>query len=349
MKRAIVVATILVLLLSSASAGSRKKKSKAPVAPEWIDGPYSVYEEKDYLCCIGEGRTTQEADMKAMEGLASIFSQNIKSDSAMNSLMQLSGDMVEKDKSKYVSIISRRVDADNLVATEIRDRFDNKNGSVWSVAVMDRAKACSVYEEEIATLEKNALQLLGHTGPVADEFSMASYGRLYKARDLLEKAETLRARMYVLDSQRASGTIGNATLAGTNSVSVGIAMRDIASQIPVYVEVKGDVDSRVAASVVKCFADKGFNGSRDHAERYAFVGTLVLEEYVPKDKKSVQCRYSVTGFLEDRISQEKMIPVSLSGKEGSTSYADASNRSLKSIEAKIVRSVDDAFAVLFLK
>ncbi len=349
MKKILAVVLLAAAAMSLACAGTRKKKSKGPVAPDWIDGPYNVYDEREYLCCIGEGRTAHEADMKAMEGLASIFSQNIRSDSAMNSLMQFSGDMVERDKSKYVSIISRRVDADNLVATEIRDRFDNKNGSVWSVAVMDRAKACSVYEEEMAALERNALQLLGHTGTVADEFSMASYGRLYKARDLLEKAEILRVRMYVLDSQRARSVIESSSLAGKNSVSVGIAMRDIAGQIPVYVEVRGDVDGRLAAALMKCLADKGFASSRDSAERYCFRATLQLEEYIPKDKKSVQCRYSFTGSLEDRITQEKMVPVSLSGKEGSTSYADASNRSLKAIESRMIRSVDDAFAVLFLK
>ena len=111
--------------------------------------------------------------------------------------------------------------------------------------------------------------------------------------------------------------------------------------IPVYVEVAGDDAGRLKAALEGVFSSAGFRTSDIKMERYVFKASA---HFTRRDTdSSVQCNYSVEGGLSDANMGETLVPLSASGREASTDFANAKNRAIRAMEGKIKKEFADSF------
>ncbi len=88
----------------------------------------------------------------------------------------------------------------------------------------------------------------------------------------------------------------------------------------------------------------GFRASLTANMRYILTGNITLEESQSSDGKSVRCRYFLESYILDSVSDQRLAPLSLSGRESHVSYHEAENRAIKTLEKKIRGDFKNSFA-----
>ncbi len=76
----------LLFLLSTGSFVFAGKKSSKSI-PEWVTNPAKAYPSESFFYYVGEGSERSKAELNAVNGIASIFGQSVKSDTASSKKM----------------------------------------------------------------------------------------------------------------------------------------------------------------------------------------------------------------------------------------------------------------------
>jgi hypothetical protein len=303
-------------------------KNSAP--PEWISTPKKVYPSENYFSSVASAKSASQAEVAAMEGIASIFSQDVSSVSTISTRMQQAAndEKISVAKSENFSQdVSRSVDVDSIVGAEIKEYWTSGE-TVYAIAVMDKKKSSKLYAEMIATNNAEIERLMAAAD--SDGFTIESYARLDFAKEISVLNEKYLSRLSVVDFENYSSVKKNCV----TSSEISEKILSTAKEIPFYVFIDGDEENRAAAAFSKSLNSFGFRTSAEKNCRYSFTGTLQKNEYVPKDKSSVQCKYFFKGEILDRTQNQNLMSYSFSGRGAGNTFSDAKIVSFRSIENK---------------
>ncbi len=177
-----VVFCLFVALQAGSFAFAANKKNVT--MPEWVSAPASVYPNNKYLHYVGYASDRAKAEVQAINGLAAIFSQSVKSDSTASQRMtqaKSEGKVATATVSSFNQDVLRSVNVDDLIGVEIKEFwFDGDESGKIAAAFMDSISALGFR----GVLDATERYLL--TGKVSFDESVASDKKTTRCRYSLE-------------------------------------------------------------------------------------------------------------------------------------------------------------------
>lgn len=339
-KTAFCLAACYFVALNPAFA-AKKKKAAAPAMPEWVNVPATVYPNDAYITYVGNAPDRDSAEIKALQGLASVFEQSVKSSSEASERMiraKADGKVASVSENTFSQNIRRTVDVDNLIGVEAREFWFDGQSTWYAIAVLDREKAAGIYSDMI---HKNAATMSAIVSRSrSDKNSFDGYAAYDFAEDIALENESHLKKMSVIKPSAVSALKS----ACPSSKEFHAKKMEIAKNIPICVIMQNDEGGRLAAAFSEAVSSLGFRGSYDGRVRYVLTSSVNFERSDASDGKTTRCRYNVEGYLLDTATQQQLVPFTLSGREGHVDYPEAKNRAVKSLEAKIKKDFASQFS-----
>ncbi len=317
----------------SISAFSMGRSDVSHKIPDWVNSSSSAYPSSEYLTYAGEGAERKNAELDALRGLTAVFGQNATSATSSSRRLveaESGGKVAFAQASAIDQEILQQVDHDDVIGLEFKEYFvDSKSGKNYALAVMNKAKTAQIYKDMMLKNQKVINELFDQIKS-GDENTLQNYARLDFAEEIAERNEKYSNRLNVLNSslyKEISPKISTKTFIHKKKL-------DMAEKIPICVFVTQDSDGRIAKTFQEIVSSLGFNSTLGSNERYKIEVKLNLTESSSSDGKTFFCEYTVEAALIDTFIGETIIPMTMSGREGSTTYQNAVVRSKQKIAAK---------------
>ncbi len=325
----------LLFLASCASTDNAAKSSKsAKNAPDWFFGESAAYPKSAYLTGIGSAPEKRSAEIDAINELVSVFGQKITSASSASRRMEMAqskGLVASSDSSSLDQSILREVSQDDVIAVEIPEFFEAKNEGKWyALAVMSREKGSQIYSAMIAKNQNEIDSIVKEISSSKEQNTMLNYSRLDFAEEVAKVNEGYLKRLSVLNPTSAKKFDSNYT-----PVQIHKLKADMAAKIPVCVWVSEDSDGRIAKAFQEVMSSFGFNTTLGSNERYVISCKNHFTQGESANGKTQFCEYVAECALTDTFSGETLVPLSITGREGSPTYNNAEVRAKQKISAKI--------------
>lgn len=323
----------LIALQSSSFLFAQKSKTKAKVSiPEWVNAPSSVYPSSSYLTCVGTGSDRKSAELDALQGIASVFGQSIKSETKTSSRItqaKENGVIANSSLATIDQSIVKNVDIDSLIGVEVNNYWFDEVSSWYAIAVLDKAKATSIYTDMI-TKNLNTFKSI-YNKVDAKDYSFEMYSICDFAEEIAFENEKHLQRLSLINYDAAN----NLKKQCVSSKDVKLKKTELAKNIPIHVIVENDVNGRIEESFYQAIASLGFRGSYDSKVRYLLVAKFTFEQNESSDKKTIRCKYNGESYILDTKENQQIVPFSVSGRDGHVDYASAKEKSIKKISQKI--------------
>ena len=340
--RKIRLCSAICLLLSAGSIAFAAKKSAAAPMPEWVNAPATVYPNASYITSVGYASDRESAEIKALQGVAAVFGQSVKSDSEASQRMiqaKADGKVATASVSAFSQNIKRSVDVDCLIGVEVKEFWLEQSTSTWyAIAVLDKSKALQIYGDMIRK-NASAIKTLFSSG-AEDKISLDGYATYDFAEDIALENENHLKKLSVIQPDAVAALKSYCP----SSKDYHAKKVEIAKQIPIGVIVEDDVDGRIGAAFSSAIAAAGFRGTFGNNARYVLFAILTFEQSDSTDGKTTRCRYNIESFIVDTETEQKIVPFSFSGREGHVNFAEAKNRSVKALETKVKSEFGKTFA-----
>lgn len=335
------VASILVsLCLAGCGSSENVAKSsgssgKSKGMPDWVTGPSSAYPKADYLTATGSAAEKKSAEIDAINELVSIFGQKITSASATSRRMEMAqkaGAVADySDEAKLEQAVLREVNQDDVIAVEIPEFFESKSEGKWyALAVMSREKGTQIYSSMIEKNQKEIDSIFSQIKASKDPNTMLNFSRLDFAEEVARTNEGYLKRLTILNPSVAQNFASLST-----PVQIHKSKMEMAAKIPICVQVDEDSDGRIAKTFQEVMTSFGFNTTLGSNERYVISCKNHFTESASSNEKTKFCEYVAECALNDTFSGETLVPLSITGREGSPTYQNAEIRAKQKISAKI--------------
>lgn len=298
--------------------------------PGWVNVPSASYSVGKYFSTVGDGPDRQTAELKAVQGIASLFGQNVVSVATAKQQMEHTETDDESTNSRNQAVsqdILQNVNQDDVIGVEIKEYwFDGKNNVWYVLAVLDKDKTASLYSTMI---RKNNDQINGFVDRAgAAGAPMDTYACFAAAETVAETNDVYIKRLSVINSDT-----GKAMRAESLSVSELTAkMRDTAKTIPVLINIQGDETGRIAAEFASVIAGEGFLTSSGKKERYELTGTIQFSTTENSTGTIKYCRYTLDCAFKDTVSGSTLVPYNKTGREGAGNAEEAKSRAVNALQ-----------------
>ena len=301
--------------------------STSGAAPDWVTDPESAYSSKEYLLAVGSGDDKKDAESDALSLLARSIQQNVVA--TTESSKTFDGNDSAGFNSNY--------DYAGTVIT-IPQTWIAKNGTVYTLALLNRQEAGKYYRQKIADL----------AAVVESEIVFADRNRgSFAALAALQNAvQTAWENQMYLD-----------TLAGINSSMYHSISLDYGSaqavevlaarqkeHIVMAVEVEGDSDGRITSVLEDILSDLGLKAaaSSDASAAYLFRGKVTMSQ-LQLDNKYEYARFVIDVDLLEKASSKVLFTYSKNGREAHVSYSEAVQRAYRTLEDTLEKEFTPKF------
>ncbi len=339
-----IVCLLILFLAGSLSFAAKKKNGKQQKMPEWVIAPSNVFPEDKYFAAVGNGSDRDSAEVRAVNSLASIFNQSVKTETKSSKRMsqaQIDGKVAIASIEDFNQKILKKVDVDDLIGIEIKEVWFDTKENWYAVAVMDKDAAARIIVDMIKKNSSAVEDLL--RGAESSEPSIEKFATLDFACDIAIEDESLLQRLMIINPDKAE----DARTLCQSPNKVAAKRFDVAKSIPMFVDFQGDVNGRIENTYLEEISKFGFMSSQNKNARYVLTALISFEESETTDKKSTRCRYNIDSFILDRKTGNQLLPFKASGREGHVSYDEAKERAIKSMEKKIRGGFSDAMKNYF--
>ncbi|MDR1787637.1 MAG: LPP20 family lipoprotein [Treponema sp.] len=310
--------------------------------PAWVDEPYRVYYERDYLAAVGSAKTREDAEANALAELVAIFGQNIKSEiqslSGYTSAVK-DGAVSYREHSSMQQEIERSASMGGLVGAEIREVWtDTRAKNIYAIAVLERTRTNALYGDMI----RDNLQFIETLTmlPASEKNTIEGYARVMLAATL---ADANQVFVNVLNVIGNTSGISAASLKKGNDYR--LAARDISKNIPIGVVVRGIDEasgSRLASAFSKVITDAGFRTGNARSRYVLRVNAAISNLDLPNAQGFVYARIELSASLVDTMDDVALLPYSINRREGHTSISEARKRTISTAEEYIAGTVKDS-------
>ena len=307
--------------------------------PEWVNSPSSVYPNSDYITYVGSASDRDTSEIKALQGLAAVFGQSVKSDSTANSRMvqaKENGLVANASVNTFSQNIKRSVDVDSLIGVETKEFWADDDGTWYAIAVLDKAKATDIYTDMI---KKNASAISTVIKNIDDKYSFDGFSAYDFAEAIAAENEKHLNKMSVIDSSK----VNDLKAACPSSKKFHADKMDVAKNIPVCVQTFNDDHGRYKEAFSQAIAEAGFKGTYDDSVRYILVAKFEFEESKTTDGKTTRCRYNCESYILDTVTQHQIVPFTVKGRESHVDYNEAKHKAETAMISKIQKDFSKAF------
>ena len=258
---------------------------KTGPAPAWKDG---TCDQRRFLCGVGDGAERKAADMDARAEIARIFKSHVKAvsqsfDSAARQISSKTGEQwIEVNAIAEYSMVS----TDKVVTmSQIAERWMDKNGRFWSLAVIDRAQASRALSEQIQGLDRDISRDVAQAKATPDKLNR--FKALKRAVGAFVKRQTLNSDLRVIQSSGAG-------IPSPHRLADLLALLDVAAgELRLGLALSGAGASRVQDCLEQALTDKGyqinFNVDEDSDDEIDISGDfdVLIKGRVRSEKRGV--------------------------------------------------------------
>ena len=308
----------------SSSGGSSSGGSQ----PNWVKDPYTKYDKQGNVAAIGSGTARQTAEKSAFGALVAIFGQEIQVDEKVHVVYEeaVKTGVAAKwsENTRSDNTITTSAGMDTLVGAEIGEVWhDTKNNTYYAVAVLNKAKAATVYRDMINSNQAMINNLTNMSA--AEKNTLEGYSRYQFAATVAD----------------INGTYAN-LLAFIGAPFQGLKKGDdyrleavnITKAIPVALNVQNDKSNRIQGAFAAALTKHGFRTGGTNS-RYALNVNVVSSPVTIANNANKWARIEVTANLTDTSTNTVLVPYNFSNREGHTSQEEANNRAIIAAERKI--------------
>jgi hypothetical protein len=298
--------------------------------PGWVNIPYSVYRESEYVAASGNGANRTAAEKSALAALTAVFGQSIQADLKLVSSYSeavKNGVVDVSENNSLQEAITTSTEMDALVGAEIKDAWYDGKNTWYAVAVMERAKTAVLYADMIKSNERIIKDLT--TIPAAEKNTLDAYSRYQLAATIADVNRVYANGLSVVGN---AGGINPATMKKGDDYRLEAA--NITKNIPIAVRVNGDRSDRIRGAFASVISKAGFRSGGNSA-RYVLNVTLNLSEVTLGNQQNKFARYVVDANLTDTAEGMILLPFNINGREGHLNLPEAENRAVAAAEKKI--------------
>lgn len=322
-------------------AASKKSSSKKNAMPEWVTQPSAVYPNSAYITYVGSGSDRNISEINALQGLAAVFGQSIRSDSTASSRMtqaKENGLVANSNVQTFSQEVKRKVDVDSLIGVETKEFWlDEANNTWYAIAVLDKSQAGELYSEMIKknasaveTVIKNAEK---------DLYSFDGFSAYDFAEDIALENEGHLKKLAVINPS----LVNDLKAFCPSSKDLHAKKMEIAKQIPICIQTSNDENGRYKEAFRQAVAETGFKATDDTSVRYLLIAKFDFERSDTSDKKTVRCRYNAESYIVDNKTSHQLVPFSIKGRESYIDYEEAKHKAETSLVNKIKKDFSKAF------
>ncbi|MDR0568457.1 MAG: hypothetical protein LBG87_04560 [Spirochaetaceae bacterium] len=322
-----------------ASSSPAKSESDAVAAsgsavsgrePAWVSSPYAVYPESQYVAASSSGIDRAEAEKNALAGLVAVFGQSVQADlrmvSSYSEAVKNGVVQVSSENTDVRNAITTSSEMESLIGAEIRDVWNDRN-THYAVAVLDRARAASLYTDMITSNQRIIGDLTAMSDP--EKYSLDGYSR-YRLAGTIADVNRVYANVLTI--------VGNASGIQPGSLKKGDDYRleaaNIAKAIPVGILVDNDRSDRIKSAFAGVLAKQGFRSGGNNS-RYVLRVKVNLDPVDYPNQQNKFVRYVVDANFVDSAENSVLIPYNINGREGHLNLPEAENRAIAAAEKKI--------------
>lgn len=249
-KRYAALGLVVTFACAAPSRSLRPTAAQAdPLRPAWIDG---YCERGRFLCGVGSGENVEAAEVKARKNLALIFEANIRSVSesferASQTVASATGEQWEEVQKirEYSMVETDRA----LETTDIIERWDDGQGTVWALAVIDRQQRSQDLRSQIGRLDATVDDELARAEGADSE--LKRFPPLRRAMAALAERTALEADLRIIDVN-GRGAPAEHTLPEVLSL-----LSDTRSRLRIGLSVAGKGAKKVARCLENGLTDAG--------------------------------------------------------------------------------------------
>ena len=300
------------------------------VLPVWYTSAGAAQYADKYVIGRGEGSTAEEAQYKAKGDLLQVFGVKLADESVISENFQST---TRNNNTNWTETVAsnRRISASAegiLVGCEIKES-EVVGRTHYALAVMEKAKAVSSYNDIIARLTSTIREVLN----VQNMNTIDGYARNLIAAEF---AKDIESCISVLRFVGGTATIP----AGLKSERDYLTdARNILTSIPVRVVVVSgndkDRENRVQNAFAQAIGNVGFR-TGTASSPYVLEVTLAFSQENFPGNANVFSRYEISANFLDASNRQSVIPVySINQREGHTTYDLAEGVALRAAERRI--------------
>ena len=307
--------------------------------PEWVNSPSSVYPNSSYITSVGSAANRDSSEIKALQGIAAVFGQSVKSESTASSRMvqaKQNGLVANSNVQAFSQDVKRSVDVDNLIGVETKEFWCDDDGTWYAIAVLDKANASDIYTSMI---KKNSSAILTVLKNIDDEFSFDGFSAYDFAEDIALENEKHLKKMSVINPD----SVNDLKSYCPSSKQLHAKKMEVAKNIPICVQTFNDEHGRFKEAFSQAIAEAGFKGTYDPSVRYVLVAKFEFERSDTTDKKTVRCRYNAESYILDTVTSHQIVPFTVKGRESHVDYEEAKHKAETSMITKINKDFSKAF------
>ena len=292
----------------------------------FFDSIDTKYPSSSYVIGIGSGATRQNAESSAKLSLC----QNLGESISGTQEVFVSSDTQGSDQGSLSLLVNESVLFEHITGITIKDCVQDKKGNFTALAVLDRNEASSFYTSRARESDVQICNLVKKAQDAQGSFESIT---------LMEQAITLAEdNQYNLELLRAVNTSGTRTLMmNYGSVSeLKIKKNNLAKELSVFVEIKGDDDLRITQTICTQISKKGARVVSQKSDAiFCVEGTVSFEEASMPNNNGFFLRYNLVSPLTKIEDGSVILPYSCSGREGHTLQSQVKARTITKICTRV--------------
>jgi len=309
-----------ILLSLSAVLTLSSCKTLSGGEPDWVSNPKTVYPDDLYLVAVGAGDTRRSAENAAAASLSRIFESHIQSDERLvDQTRETTTSFVRTtDFSSDINILSSQT----LFNIQHAEAWKDDLGRYHAVAYLNRRETAGIYRDKIEE-QTSRVNFLRANAANSDGL-LKTYATLRAANTHARDADNLLRQLKVIHSPSVSGS--------TPSYSINelrTALADTAKQIKVAIEVEGDDEKRMTATLQEFITGYGFVVGKPVVLDVA--AKIDVTDTGERDQGLVFVRYELMLQIKDP-KDNVLVTVRDKGREAHKTFDQARTRSFRTLE-----------------
>jgi hypothetical protein len=293
--------------------------------PNWVDRPDSAYSKNYYISAVGIGTNRAQAEANAFANLTGYFGQTVRSEIAAVETYKeqvLNGKVDISSSTNASQLVQTSASMDQLIGAEINDTWQD-GGNYYAVAVMEKQKCAALYQDMITA----NLRLI-ETVEKADKASFEAIGYYNLAADIADANRVFATVLLLLGGPN----LGSGMKTGDD---YRYEAANAAKQIPVFVVVQNDRNSRIKNAFSQVLQEAGFRTGNDRSRYVLEVGLTLEPQEMPASQKNKFTRYVLQANLTDTAGNVILFPYSAGDRSGHVTQQQADERAVQEAERKI--------------
>ncbi|MDR2495239.1 MAG: LPP20 family lipoprotein [Spirochaetaceae bacterium] len=318
---------------SGGSAASGSKTASGGREPAWVSSPDSVYPSASFVAATGFGGDRNQAERDSLAKLVAVFGQTVQAElkTIHNYSEAVSRGQVQVSQDTSVqNAIKTSSEMDALIGAEIKDVWFDSKTTYYAVAVLEKAKARTLYTDLIAANQRVIENLLAMTN--AEKYSFDGYAR-YQFAATIADANYVYANVLTIVDSDAGSSLAKTLKKGDSYRVEALA---ITKAIPIGIEVDNDQSDRLKNAFAGAIAKHGFRSGGINSRYVVRVKVTLTPLDLSSPNKFV--RYVVDASFMDTAEESVLIPFNINGREGHINVSEAETRAVAAAEKKITGS-----------